>query len=910
MNYLKSAFFCLILLLAALTVTADVATKLKSLANGGEAKVVWARSTDLRGWGNISQPTSARNCILMGFDADEGVETVIDDSLHNIIRPLISHDGSRVVWSSGDTGAVYIINWDGSGKRKLADGIAGALWYDSNTEEEYVLYAPDCILFQSYAQTGFPIYRLNLDDPSDTLMLLDPETHDYDRIQPYFMSTTSDGEYIVTMFGWPKIAAIKWKDNLPGGVDGGCWPSMPYDDTHRLVVFNDDHTGLRIKSRTTNELWLCPAVGETHPKCGVDHPRMSSWDPTLFCYIKENNGESTGPGNIIIAKVTREITSIEKEVTVTSGFEDGWPDAWLRARPKNEMLEITSPTGGESWPAGSEQIVTWTTNSDEIPFIAASVSYDSGATFNHLKSSSNTNTMTITLPEGLASENAMLMIKNPVDAEMADTSELFTISDNTPPSVTITSPAGGEQWLKNTQESITWESTNVESLSIRLTTDNGDSWSTVVTTPAQTGLYALAVGETETSNQCRIIISSVSDQTIADTSQLFSIIAPTSSSLVLTSPQAGDSWIQGLEATISWEAVLVDTIEFFLSTDNGVTWTKVGKSSAKVNSFTFQPSHAASDLCHLYIADAADPETADTTGAFNIVEPSTRSLSFIQPTADDVWTIGEQANISWATNGAIDSVALYLSIDNGSSWKSLGRMANSETHTITIADSLAADSCQLRLDAIDDATISDTSDMFSIRNQAVVPAPVAFISPADTTIWAWNITQLIKWTAPDSISEIMLSISLDGGESWVASVRTENDGEYELDIKGHLRVESDSCLLKIQAPGLGSFLSEYFAIASVGVNDKKHPARARVFKCAAIHENQLRLEIALSEATPITVSLFTMTGRRIAEFALPRQAAGFRTLNLHKPGISLNGAHIAIIQAGALTSKQRIHFAR
>ncbi len=328
---------------------ADVAEQMHEMTNGGRSKVIWARSTNESGWGNISQPVSANRCILMGFDSNTGTETVIDDSLHNIIRPLISHDGSRIVWSSGDTGAIYIINWDGTGKRKLADGIAGALWYDQSTGNEYVLYAKNCILYRSYIDTAYAVYRLNLDDPADTVKVLDPEVHDYDRIQPHFMGTSADNRYIAVLIGWPEMRMFDWANNIPGLTGGGCWTSMPYDTVQRLVYLNSDHNGVNVQLMgSLHSLWLCPeSESGSITECGIDHPRMSSWNPSYLCYIDEpDEGEGTGPGRVCVAKVSRDVEYIYKKVEVTDGA-DGWPDVWVEEQPYTPGFSAFFSAGAE-----------------------------------------------------------------------------------------------------------------------------------------------------------------------------------------------------------------------------------------------------------------------------------------------------------------------------------------------------------------------------------------------------------------------------------------------------------------------------------------------------------------------------------------------------------------------------------
>ena len=80
-----------------------------------------------------------------------------------------------------------------------------------------------------------------------------------------------------------------------------------------------------------------------------------------------------------------------------------------------------------------------------------------------------------------------------------------------PPSITLTSPTGGETWTDGSVEDITWTSTQgddtIESVDLRYSIDGGDSWSFIETGLADTGSYSWTipnVNSDETIVQARI----------------------------------------------------------------------------------------------------------------------------------------------------------------------------------------------------------------------------------------------------------------------------------------------------------------------------------------------------------------------------------------------------------------------
>jgi len=75
------------------------------------------------------------------------------------------------------------------------------------------------------------------------------------------------------------------------------------------------------------------------------------------------------------------------------------------------------------------------------------------------------------------------------------------------PTITVTSPNGGESWAVGSSHSITWTTSgSVANVKIEYTTDNGSSWTTIISSTADAGSYPWNVPNT-VSSQCKIKIS-------------------------------------------------------------------------------------------------------------------------------------------------------------------------------------------------------------------------------------------------------------------------------------------------------------------------------------------------------------------------------------------------------------------
>jgi hypothetical protein len=92
------------------------------------------------------------------------------------------------------------------------------------------------------------------------------------------------------------------------------------------------------------------------------------------------------------------------------------------------------------------------------------------------------------------------------------------ISSTALPSITVSAPNGGENWLAGTTHDITWVSDLVSTVKIEYSTNNGSNWNTVAeSVPASTASYSWLIPNTA-SKQCKIRISDSSNVAISDMS--------------------------------------------------------------------------------------------------------------------------------------------------------------------------------------------------------------------------------------------------------------------------------------------------------------------------------------------------------------------------------------------------------
>ncbi|MCX6582296.1 MAG: S8 family serine peptidase [Candidatus Aminicenantes bacterium] len=202
-------------------------------------------------------------------------------------------------------------------------------------------------------------------------------------------------------------------------------------------------------------------------------------------------------------------------------------DAIDRLLGNTDSITVTAPNGGEKWGIGSTYAVAWT-SSGAIDNVKIEYSTDNGARWSTIVASTkNTGSYNWTIPNK-PSIRCKVRIGEAVDGRPSDTcNSTFSIVTVTNPTLTVTTPNGGEKWDAATVHNITWTSTgSVGNVKIEYSSNNGGSWNTVFGSTANNGSYSWTL-PTLNSTACKVRIGEASDGSPTDTSNaVFSIIIP------------------------------------------------------------------------------------------------------------------------------------------------------------------------------------------------------------------------------------------------------------------------------------------------------------------------------------------------------------------------------------------------
>lgn len=285
----------------------------------GDGKDVFARGDRLR---------------LMGWDSLDGKgERPILQKADAYRRPLMTPDGSSVVYSIGNGESVQVVGWGGKGPRSLGTGVAVAVWRDPRTGKQWVYVAQDPRASDSVNERFGRIIRFPIDKPGAVEAVWNRSIVGIENFQ-----LSRDGEYAGGTFPWPMVGIAQVAQQRFDVYGKGCWTSLSPDNSVVLAFFDGMHRHWWMRSPTHESPWkvniaLAPGV-DGHE---VYHPRWSNHP--LYFVLTGPYRHQAGPNairgggsqvEVHLGKFSKDLMNVESWMRVTHNERgDFYPDAWL-----------------------------------------------------------------------------------------------------------------------------------------------------------------------------------------------------------------------------------------------------------------------------------------------------------------------------------------------------------------------------------------------------------------------------------------------------------------------------------------------------------------------------------------------------------------------------------------------------
>lgn len=366
-------------------------------------------------------------------------------------------------------------------------------------------------------------------------------------------------------------------------------------------------------------------------------------------------------------------------------------------------LTVTSPNGSEQLRYGVTATVTWTRNNLSGPVrVEYNGNYPS-ANWSTIASGQTTNSYAWTVDQTPTTAARIRVVSEQVPSYGDTSNANFTIVR---PTLTLTSPNGGEVWATGGVYSIQFtRSDHPDPVTIRLNRNypNG-SWETIATNVTGNNFNWTAAGTPTTSARLRVessVYSGVGDTTDSN----FSILNP---GVTLLSPTGGQTFAIGRTEVIRFQRVQVSTVDIFLNRSYPAGSWEALATNVQADSFVWTASGPASASCRVKVQNSANSSQADISASnFSVLQPS---ISLLTPIAGDTLAIGLPNQITFSRNAAAAGnvrVDVALNYPNGP-WQQIGNtMASELSWTPMVAPTTNA---RLRIVHTEIPNVSDTLD--------------------------------------------------------------------------------------------------------------------------------------------------------------------------------------------------------
>jgi RHS repeat-associated protein len=512
-------------------------------------------------------------------------------------------------------------------------------------------------------------------------------------------------------------------------------PNTPSDNC--LVQVTDNVTGVFDVSDAVFPIYEPAYITITSPNGGEFWVTGTNHDITWT---------TTGPGQVINVKIEYSLNSGTSWTTiVTSTPNDGsfpWTvpgttsdNCLVRITDTDNYptdtsdavfsivlppgITVTSPNGGETWETNSLHDITWTSQG-MVGNVKIEYSANNGASWIMIVSdTANDGVYNWTVPD--TPSTTCLARVSETDGDPADTNNtVFSIVS--PASITIISPNGGEFWETGSSHDITWISTGtVVNVKIEFTTSNGSSWSTIVVSTANVGIYNWTIPDNPelVSDNCRVRITDIDTYPTDTSDNMFSIVLHPV--IFVTSPNGGEAWEVGDYHLITWDSQgMVDNVNIDYSVNNGASWTTIISNTANDGSYNWWVPDDASGACLVRVREP-DNDPADTSdGVFSIVLPA--HIKVLAPNGGETWAAGSVRQITWTGPGIYNDVKIDYSINNGSTWMAIvDSTPDDGSYSWTVPDT-PSQNCLVHIDdTFSDTDPPDTSDtVFTITSDTQI----------------------------------------------------------------------------------------------------------------------------------------------------------------------------------------------
>jgi YVTN family beta-propeller protein len=239
--------------------------------------------------------------------------------------------------------------------------------------------------------------------------------------------------------------------------------------------------------------------------------------------------------------------------------------------------------------------------------------------------------------------------------------------------------------------------------------------------------------------------------------------------------QSPKSKVRSPEPSAVSDLAASDSTVIFRSTDDGLSWTRVGK-AVSLRQFVWQVPGPATALARVQVLAYMSGDTmAGVSGQFRVYDTAPPSpITVTSPTDTSRWVIGTVRDVRWTggTDG-MDSTVVYFSADSGVTWSRQGLAQTPGFYQWTVVGP-ATTRALIEVRAYNlSAVTTGTSGGFSVVTPPP-PTPISVTSPTDTSRWVIGSAHDVTWTGgTDQVDSTVVYYSSNNGMTWTRQGKAE-----------------------------------------------------------------------------------------------------------------------------------------
>jgi len=254
------------------------------------------------------------------------------------------------------------------------------------------------------------------------------------------------------------------------------------------------------------------------------------------------------------------------------------------------------------------------------------------------------------------------------------------------------------------------------------------------------------------------------------------------SPITITCPDSTAEWRIGNTYEITWTGGTMsgmDSTVLFYSTNNGLTWSRIGATTRAGRYSWTVPAPATQQAKIRVRAFCLDSSTTATSKTFKVVE-GLPPITIDQPAAGTRWREGSAETIRWTGGPAApDSIVVYYSTDDGVNWLRHGRGSTSGSYDWLVPGP-ATEFARVAIRSFQGVESTAGVSARYVVYDSLPPSPITVTSPASGVRWIIGTTHEITWTGGTfaGMESTVIYYSTDGGTHWIRQGVASSTGSF------------------------------------------------------------------------------------------------------------------------------------